>query len=235
MEEEMIKISFEVQNINYENCFENLIRLLIEGCRANSDPAELEKLIIRLGDDTVPVLEKLLGFLDTDTRDQLIVWLVEKQQDVIVDSANKALHDMLGGDAIIIGTIYAKDHPGTKISLHAAQVRTDSTQLVDSPALTGIIGGVAKLAFMFTDPGTVEKDVIKLLSSDYVKSRIISTLSESLDKAGLPITFSDIVVKEDSGEKIVRMTDPDKDEGLLPDAIEDKIIDALVAWLKQTI
>ena len=31
------------------------------------------------------------------------------------------------------------------------------------------------------------------------------------------------------------MTDPEKDEGVLPDVIEDKIIDALVAWLKQTI
>ena len=230
----MIKISFEVQKINYEKCFENLIRQLIEGCRSNPDPTELDKLIIRLGDDTVPVAEKLLGFLDIDTRDQIIVWLVGKQQDVIVDSANKALHDMLGGDAIIIGSLYAQDHPGAKISLHAAQVRTDSTQLVDSPALTGIIGGVAKLAFMFTDPGTVEKDVIKLLSSDYVKSKLISTLSESLNKAGLPITFSDIVVKEDSGE-IIHMTDPEKDEGMFPDAIEDKLIDALVVWLKQTL
>ncbi|HAE44900.1 MAG TPA: hypothetical protein DCG37_04795 [Lachnospiraceae bacterium] len=162
--------------------------------------------------------------------------MVEEMQDTIVDSVNKALHDYLGVDAVIIGTLYAQDQPGTRISLHAGQVRTDSTQLTDSPALTGIIGGIAKFAFMFSDPGAVEKDVINLLSSEYVKPKIISTLSDGLHKAGLQVTVSDILVSEDTGKgKIPRMKDPEKDEGLLPDVIEDKIIDALVAWLKGTL
>jgi hypothetical protein len=58
------------------------------------------------------------------------------------------------------------------------QVKTDSKQLIDSPALTGIAGGVAKLAFMLSDPETIEKEAIKLLSSDYVKPKLISALSE---------------------------------------------------------
>ena len=232
----MIKISFDVQEINYEKCFESLIPQLTQELRSSKNPAELEKLIIRLGDDLVPVVNKLVGFLDTDTRDQIIVWMVEEMQDTIVDSVNKALHDYLGVDAVIIGTLYAQDQPGTRISLHAGQVRTDSTQLTDSPALTGIIGGIAKFAFMFSDPGAVEKDVINLLSSEYVKPKIISTLSDGLHKAGLQVTVSDILVSEDTGKgKIPRMKDPEKDEGMLPDVIEDKIIDALVAWLKGTL
>ena len=232
----MIKISLEVQEINYEKCFENLIPQLTKDFKSSTDPTEIDKLIIRLGDDLVPVINRLAGFLDTDTRDQIIVWMVEEMQDTIVDSVNKALHDYLGVDAVIIGTLYAQDQPGTRISLHAGQVRTDSTQLTDSPALTGIIGGIAKFAFMFSDPGAVEKDVINLLSSEYVKPKIISTLSDGLHKAGLQVTVSDILVSEDTGKgKIPRMKDPEKDEGLLPDVIEDKIIDALVAWLKGTL
>ena len=232
----MIKISLEVQEINYEKCFENLIPQLTKDFKSSTDPTEIDKLIIRLGDDLVPVVNRLVGFLDTDTRDQIIVWMVEEMQDTIVDSVNKALHDYLGVDAVIIGTLYAQDQPGTRISLHAGQVRTDSTQLTDSPALTGIIGGIAKFAFMFSDPGAVEKDVINLLSSEYVKPKIISTLSDGLHKAGLQVTVSDILVSEDTGKgKIPRMKDPEKDEGLLPDVIEDKIIDALVAWLKGTL
>jgi len=231
----MIKISFDVQAIDYEKTIENLIPQLTKESGSSTDPTEIDKLIIKLGDDLVPVAKKLLGFLDTDTRDQIIAWLLEKQQDMIVNSANKAL-DLLGGDAVIIGTLYVLDQPGTKLTLHAGQVRTDSTQLVDSPALTGITGGIAKLAFMFSDPGTIEKDVIKLLSSDYVKTKLISTLSDGLHKAGMHITLNDVVISEDTGEdEIPRMTDPDKDEGLLPDAIEDKIIDALASWLKETI
>ena len=59
---------------------------------------------------------------------------------------------------------------------------------------------------------------------------------ERTRKAGLHLTLSDIVVREDTGNvKIPHMTDPEKDEGLLPDAIEDKIIDAIAGWLKQTL
>ena len=229
----MIKISFEVREINYEKCFESLIPKVTEECRSKEDPTEIDKLIVRLGDDAAAVVNKLMGFLDTDTRDEIIVWLLEKQQDVILDSVNKALQDMLGGDAVVIGTLYALDRPGTKISLHAGKVKTDSKKLAESPALTGISGGLAKLALKITDPETVEKEVIGLLSADYVKTRLISVLSDSLSKAGLHISLSDVTVRKDSGrEMIPRMTDPEKDEGLLPDAIEDRIIDALAAWLK---
>ena len=229
----MVKISIEVKEINYEKSFDSLITQLIKECRAKADPTEIEKLITRLGGDTIQVANKLIGFLDTDTRDQIIVWLLESQHDTIVSSVNEAMHDMLGGDAVVIGALYAQDEPGPKISLHAARVKTDSKQLVESPALTGIVGGAAKLVFSLTDPKTIEKEAIKLLSSDYVKPKLISMLSDSLHEAGLYITLKDIVISEDSGkEAIPRMMDPEKDEGLLPDVLEDKIIDAFVAWLR---
>lgn len=232
----MLKICIEAKEIDYGKCFESLIPQLIEECRSKSDPSEMEKLLVRLGDDTVAVAEKLIGFLDTDTRDQIIVWLLEDQEDTIVRAANEAMEELLGGDAVVIGGLYALDEPGPRISLHAVKVRTDSKKLIESPMLTGITGGLAKLAFRITKAETIEKEAIKLLSSGLVKPRLISTLSDSLRKAGLHISLSDVVITEDFGkETIPRMMDPEKDEGLLPDAIEDKIIDALVAWLKETV
>lgn len=232
----MIKISFDVQEINYEKSFEILIKQLVEECRAGKKPTEIEKLIVKLGDDTVPVVEKLLGFLDTDARDQIIVWLLEALQDMIVGSLNEALHDLLGGDAVVIGALYAQDKPGPKLSLHAIQVKTDSKQLVESPALTGIAGGAAKLAFRIAESETIEKQAVKLLSSDFVKPKFISMLSDSLNEAGLHLTLGDVVITEDSGqEKIPHIMDPEKDEGLIPDVIEDKIIDAFAAWLKEIV
>lgn len=229
----MIKISFEIREINYEKSFESLISQLTEECRSKTDPTELEKLIARLGDDTVLLVNKLLGYLDTDTRDRIIVWLLEDQRDEIVSSLNKAMHDYLGGDAVVIGTVYAQDQPGPKIALHAAQVKTDSKQLVESPALTGIAGGAAKLAFRIAKAETIEKEAVELLSSGFIKPKLITMLSDGLREAGLHITLNDVVITEDSGsEEIPRMKDPEKDEGLIPDAIEDKIIDAFVAWLR---
>ena len=230
----MLKISFEVREINYEKCFESLIPKLTEKSRTAENPTEIDKLIRSLGDDIVPVVNKLIGFLDTDTRDQIVIWLLEMQQDTIVEYANKALHDMLGGDAIVIGVLYGQDRPGTKISLQAGKVKTDIKQLSESPALTGFTGGLAKLVLKMTDTETLEKEVISLLSADYVKTKLIAALSDGLRKAGLHISISDVAVREDSGrEMIPRITDPDKDEGLLPDAIEDKMIEALAGWLKR--
>lgn len=231
----MIKISIDVKDINYERCFETLIPQLTADCKTKTEPELFDKLIVKLGDDIIPVVEKLLGFVDTNTRDQIIVWLVEDQQETIISALNKALHDALGSDAIVIGALYAEDKPGAKISLHAARVKTDSTKLDESPMLTGIGGGLAKFVFSVTDADTIEKGAVKLLSSDYVKPKIVSALSDSLHKAGLHLTLNDIVIKEDSGkDKIPRMMDPETEEGRLPAVLEDKIIDALVAWLKET-
>jgi hypothetical protein len=232
----MLKICFKVEKIDYGKCFESLIPRLLEECRSKKNPTELEKLLVRLGSDTVPIVKKLLGFLDTDVRDQIIVWLLEDQNDVIVSSVNAALKEFLGGEAVVIGAVYAKDEPGTKISLHAVKVKTDSKKLIESPALTGIAGGAAKLVFRIADAKTIEKEGIRLLSSDFIKPKLIAILSDSLREAGLYLTVSDLAIEEDFGTEMVpRMIDPEKDEGLFPDAIEDKIIDALVAWLKETV
>lgn len=231
----MIKISFKVKAIDYEKSFESLLPQLTEDCKTRADnPTTLDKFIIRLGDDIVPVVNKLIGHLDTDTRDQIVVWLIEELEEMIVGTLNKALVDMLGADAIVIGNIYALDEPGAKISLHAARIKTDSKKLVDSPALTGFTGGLAKLIFSIAEADVIEREAIDLLSSDYVKTQLIATLSDSLHEAGVHITLNDIVISEDSGkDEIPRMTDPEKDAGHLPAAIEDPIIDAVVEWLKQ--
>ena len=231
----MIKISFKMKAIDYEKSFESLLPQLTEDCKSRAeDPTTLDKFVIKLGDDMVPVVNKLLSYLDTDTRDQIVVWLIEEQEKMIVSSLNKALVDLLGADAIVIGNIYAVDEPGTKISLNAANVKTDSKKLADSPALTGFTGGFAKMIFSLTDPDTIETEAVGLLSTDYVKTQLITTLSESLNKAGVHISLSDIEISQYSGEKeIPHMTDPETDAGHLPAAIEDPIIDALVAWLKK--
>ena len=231
----MIKISFKIKGIDYEKSFESLLPQLTEDCKSRAeDPTTLDKFIIKLGDDFVPVVEKLLSHLDTDTRDQIVVWLIEELEEMIVSNLNKALKDYLGGDAIVIGNIYALDEPGAKISLHAARIKTDSKKLADSPALTGFTGGLARMIFSIAEADVIEREAINLLSSDYVKSQLITTLSDSLHEAGVHITLSDIVISEDSGKgEIPRMTDPEKDAGHLPAAIEDPIIDAVVEWLKQ--
>ncbi len=229
-------IRLEVQEINYEKCFENLIPKMIEDCRSQTELSELEKLLVKLGDDAVPVMEKLLGYFKTDDRDQMLIWLLEDNQEMFVSTANERMNEVFSGDAIAIGGLYGQDHPGPSITLYVAQVSIDYNKLFDSPMFSGAIGGAAKIALQISNPEALENTGIKLLSSDLVKPKLISVLSDSLQNAGLAITISDVEVMDDSAAEMpVPLRDPAKDEGLLPDAIEDQILDAIAAWLKDSL
>ena len=144
--------------------------------------------------------------------------------------------EMFSGNAIAIGGLYGQDQPGPSITLYVAKVKIDYKKLFDSPIFSGVLGGAGKIALQISKPETLEKTGIKLLSSDVVKPKFISILSDSLQKAGLFLTIGDIDLMEDSGIDLPAPTkDPAKDEGLLPDAIEDQILDAIAAWLKDSL
>ena len=229
-------IRLDVQEISYEKCFENLIPEMIEGCNSQTELSELEKLLVRLGSDAVPVLQKLLRYFDTDARDQLLIWLLEECQDMFVSTANTRMAEMFSGNAIAIGGLYGQDQPGPSITLYVAKVKIDYKKLFDSPMFSGVLGGAGKIALQISKPETLEKTGIKLLSSDVVKPKFISILSDSLQRTGLFLTIGDIDLMEDSGIDLPAPTkDPAKDEGLLPDAIEDQILDAIAAWLKDSL
>jgi hypothetical protein len=87
---------------------------------------------------------------------------------------------MFAGEAIMIGGIYSLDQPGPKITLLAKDVAIDYKLLVESPMMSGVLGGAAKIALQLTSPETLEKTGMKLLSSDMVQPVILSVLSDSL-------------------------------------------------------
>ena len=229
-------IRLGIDEINYEECFQNLIPQMIADSSSQTELSELEKLLLRLGDDAVPVLNKLLGYFDTDARDQLFVWLLEDNQEMFTSTANDSMKELFAGEAIVIGGLYGQDQPGPKLTLYAKDVAIDYKKLVESPMFSGVLGGAAKIALQISSPEKLEKTGMKLLSSDMGKPTFLSILSDSLQKAGLILTLGDVELLEDGSVDMPAPTrDPSKDEGLIPDAIEDPIIDAIAAWLKDSI
>ena len=111
-------IRLGIDGINYEECFQNLIPQMIADSSSNTELSELEKLLLKLGDDAVPVLNKLLGYFDTDARDQLFVWLLEDNQKMFTSTANDSMKELFAGEAIVIGGLYGQDQPGPKLTLY---------------------------------------------------------------------------------------------------------------------
>ena len=230
----MLKIRLDIEKIDYEKCLETLLTQMVNDSRTKTRLTELDKLLIQLGDVAVPVTNKLLGYLDPDVRDQILVWLLDEYQDQIITEANSYLEKMFPGNAIVIGGLSAEDFPGPRITFSATQVRINFEQLISSTAFSDTnLGGAAKFALHMAGPETIEKQGINILSSGMIRPRFVSIISDSLHKAGLNITLRDIELKQDSPDQPPRPV-PEYD-GILPDSIEDPIIESIAAWLKSTV
>ena len=83
------------------------------------------------------------------------------------------------------------------------------------------------------NPETIEKQGIHILSSDKIRPRLVSLISESLRKSGLMLELRDLELQEDTSKWLPGQTHEKKD--ILPDYIEDPIIEALAAFLKCTV
>ena len=174
----MIKAIVEVERIDYERCIENLLPRFVQKCASKESPSELDKFVARLDKDAVPVVKKIIRYLDQNARDQIIIALIEPHGDRLVQTANALLEDMLGGKAVVVGGFDMKDLPGPRMTLRATQVRIDYAELANSPLFSGgILGSAAKLALQMASPATIEKQAINILGSDFVKPKLISALS----------------------------------------------------------
>lgn len=243
----MLSIRLEIDQIDYEKSLGNLLPPVVEKCRAKSSPSEPEKLLRRLGPDAVPVAQKLLGYLGDKGRDAVIVWLVEDRREDLTAAANRYLEEALPGGVIRIGGLRAEDRPGPRLGVLAYGVRIDYAALLKSPLVeSGVaslgndnpfLKGAAKFALQMgakMSPETLEKQGIALLSSDAVKAKLLTGLSEGLEKMGLVVRFRDMALKTDDAAPPAQPK-PAGDQGLIPDAIEDFLLDALCALLRDTV
>ncbi|MCR5577370.1 MAG: hypothetical protein K6F56_10210 [Oscillospiraceae bacterium] len=230
----MIKAVVEVERIDYEQCIENLLPRFVQKCASEESPSELDKIVARLDKDAVPVAKKIIRYLDQDARDQIIIALIEPHGDRLVQTANAVLEEMLGGKAVVVGGFDMTDLPGPRMTLRATQVRIDYAELANSPLFSGgILGSAAKLALQMASPATIEKQTINILASDLIKPKLLSALSEALQKVGLIVSIRDLTIQQDTDTSAPAAAD--KDEGLLPDAVEDRLIDAVIAWMKESL
>ena len=159
-------------------------------------------------------------------------------------AANRRLAELLGGAQIRIGYLIARDRPGSRMTLLATQVQIDYAALLNHPLIAGsveriggdngILKGAAKLALQMgahMSPENLEKQCVSLLNSRRIKERMMSTLTDALHQAGLDIEVEDMAAESNTVIQLPETLDPD--EGLIPDAFEEELMDALVAQLRK--
>lgn len=240
----MLDIKLEIGQINYHKCIEALLPPLVEHCAAKQQPNELDRFLAKLGPDAAPAACAVLDEMNTDAKDKMVVWLVTAHEERMRNAANRRLAERLGGPLIRIGCLIARDRPGSRMTLLASQVAIDYTGLLNSPLVAesvermggdnGILKGAAKLALQMgahMSPESLEKQGVALLNTKRVRSRLISVLADALCQAGLEIEVEDMAAEPTAVIQLPGAMEPD--EGLIPDAFEEDLMDAMVAQLRK--
>ena len=245
----MVTIRLEIERIDYEKSIELLLPQVIDRCSKAKEPGELEKFIAKLGSDAVPVTKKLLGYLADTVKDEIIVWLADVHREKLVKASNQALEGLCAGKAICIGDLSAVDRPGPRLAIQASEVSIDYPALLKSPLMESAIdqigadGSIKKgAARVAVDLGSrinlenLEKRAVTLLTTERVKGKLLTALSEALIKIGLVVAFRDLILWTDAAPALYNESDTSlKDEGLFPDSFEDPLMDALCAYLKDSL
>ncbi len=237
----MVDIILDIERIDYEKSVEGLLPPVLEWISKDEKLKEADRFLKKLGGDTVPVMKKLLSFLDDDAKDEIIVWLLTRHGDHLRQSADDYLGKIFPG-VFRIGSVTAENKPGSRLLFRAEQVDVTYSALLDSPLVenripsqgSGLLKGAARLLNMIPQP-QLEKQGIALLNTDKVKAKVIGALTEGFEKAGLFVTIRgmEIVTASESAGAPAETTE--KKEGLIPDAFEDALFDGVAAWLRGTL
>lgn len=236
----MIHISVMIEKIDYEKSIESLLPHIAAEFSAKKDPGTLERFVVSLGDDAVPVAKKLVGYMHDSLKDGLTVWMAESRQEEIVRAVNQHLNGLFGESVMKVGAVCAEDRPGTRLALYVSRVEIDYAALMKSPAVSnaldqlggnsGLLKGAALFALQMASkagPETLEKQGIALLSSERVKPKLLSALSGAFGRIGLFAELGDLTVMTGPGPSAGISTDAG-----LPDALKSSLTEALIAFLR---
>lgn len=211
----MLDLRLELSQVNYRKCVEVLLPPLVEHCAEKAEPNELDRLLAGLGTEAAPAACELLDELSADDKDRFVVWLVAAHEDRLRSSANRHLAELLGAPAIRIGRFAAVDRPGSALALLAEQVAIDYPTLLESRLVNegieqigeenGVLKSAAKLAVkmgMRLSPENLEKQSVRLLNSEKVKSRLTAVLEDAVRQEGVDVTVADMIVEQSGAVRL---------------------------------
>ena len=242
----MFTIRLNIEKIDYEQTVGALLPSLISSLSRDPASSELYKLFSKLGSDAVPVTKKMLRYIRTDVKDQIIEWLLSAHRINLSSTVNGYMDEFFGKGVFSIGDIFAENLPGSRMDLIASGISIDYAALLGSPVIqdavekmsnNALIKGAVKLAMQMgskMSPENLEKQVLPILAQDKIKEKILSALCDGLAKAGLFVTVKDIVFEDNAVSQNVKKPAV-KDTGVLPDSIEDGLIEGIALWLKSTV
>ena len=234
----MIDVLLRVSGIDYEESARRMVPRLVSHCRKKSAPREWEKLLAGLGDAAVPLAVGVLGQIDPAQRGRVTAALFTAYEPQLLESMNRHITDILPAR---LGGMAALESGDGGMTLAISQTRIDYASLPSSPLFTAVMGGgeaglllgAARFALQSMSPDALEKQLVGLMGSDQIKGRLLPRFQETLGKVGLAARVEDMILYTSGPEKV---RGPAREvDGLLPDEVEDLILNGVVRYLRQLV
>ena len=241
----MLDICLTLARIDFERSADALFPTLRRKIAGKGKLRELSRLLDKLGDDAGPVLKKLLTYLDGNAKNEMFVWYVSSHGEKLRGTVNRALEKLLSVSAVNVGAVSAEKLPGGQTALLASAVEIDYPALFTSPFVDANLEKLGRESLLLKSaarfavsvgsrmsPESLEKQGLALLSSEKVRGRLLGVLQEALEKFGLYVEFQGMELRPGCGLPLPADLSDAGDEGLIPDAFEEALLDALAAWLR---
>ena len=239
----MLRIVLDIAQIDYAGAMDHLLPPFLARCAASPSPGDLEKLVRKLDGDALPVVKRLMRYLEPDVKDALVTALLNRYRNDLAAAAHAFLDQELPPGAVRIAGPRAQDLPGPRLLLQLDWVQVDYAAVLGSPKVTGAleraIGGeevllgaanlLMRAAAKLPAEG-LEKQAVGLLSAGKVKQKLLGVLSANLERQRFPVTFRDIQLHAIGKDRPAAPEAPAQEP--IPPALADALTNALAAFLR---
>ena len=225
--------SVTVSEIDFDRSCYSIAPLVFRKLSEKPDPGLAVKFLNRLGMDGLPIVLNILNRLSEADKNELVIIGVNSFREKIMSVIKKVLSEYALSEAISFGGIAARSSGG-KIEITVFGLELDYAQLAGSRLIaeklnTGALGRFS--GFLGGAGKALEGPVLKLLSSQEIKNRILAFAASRLEKFGIYMKLNDFHIDRFSG--MPEESAPSENTRFkLPGELEDKIAAAAAEYFK---
>lgn len=220
----MIAVNAKIVKIDYEKTFRQLFPILKEKLAAMDSRNMLLRLFQKLDDAALPVLLGIMGSLQENTKNELLVSCINAYSVRLRDMLNQQMLRHPYGKYLHAGAISGA-REGKTLQLWIGQIQVDYKGLVRDN-IPGALGGIASVFV----GNKLENMALELLWTDESRQKLTELATSALVQYGFAIELAEIQMVQDFKES----NDAIELEGHLEltAEMEEDILDALAAALR---
>lgn len=248
----MLNVEFIIERIDYEKSFIHLFPLLMKRCRQMEEKNFVVRLLLRIGSETQNAALGILNHLDEQTKNEIICHFFAAYTPEIVSEINAALKkEEIGKFVQIKDIVLIQQKEALYLSIRQIEINSGVMKVpavkekINETArehignLFGFGKWIANHADSFSTlavsvaPESVQKFIVNYFSKEAVKGKMLMMVENIVREKGLFLELRDMELHNNEEETdVIVVSDTEGTLQKLPDAWEDKLIDAIADYLK---